>query len=281
MKKNGDKLVEAISILYEDNDLVAIDKPGGVVVNNASSVSGPTIQDWWSAKISKLSLSENWQALVPSDFNNEYGTPEEVFAQRSGVVHRLDKDTSGVLLLAKNPGALINLLAQFKQRQVHKTYLCLVYGRLAQTQGVIDIALERNPRNKQKMSVSLSGRPATTQYQLKQLFRLTESIDANQDYLSLVECHPQSGRMHQIRVHLAYLGHPLVGDEKYAGRKRFRRHRKLISRQFLHASQVKFIHPRTNQILIIESQLPPDLTQVIQQLKFIKPLLGSHYDNNS
>ncbi|HOZ03504.1 MAG TPA: pseudouridine synthase, partial [Candidatus Woesebacteria bacterium] len=126
MKKNGDKLVEAISILYEDNDLVAIDKPGGVVVNNASSVSGPTIQDWWSAKISKLSLSENWQALVPSDFNNEYGTPEEVFAQRSGVVHRLDKDTSGVLLLAKNPGALINLLAQFKQRQVHKTYLCLV-----------------------------------------------------------------------------------------------------------------------------------------------------------
>ncbi len=266
MKKNSDKLTETISILYEDEDLVAIDKPSGVVVNNANSVSGPTIQDWWSAKISGISFSENWQALLPKGFNNEYGTPEEIFAQRSGVVHRLDKDTSGVLLLAKNPGALINLLAQFKQRQVHKTYLCLVYGRLAQTQGVIDIALERNPKNKQKMSVSLSGRPAATQYQLKQLFRIPESLDANQDYLSLVECQPQSGRMHQIRVHLGYLGHPLVGDEKYAGRKRFRRHRELLGRQFLHASQIKFTHPRTNQTLIIESPLPRDLTQVIQQL---------------
>jgi len=258
---------QKIETLYEDQDVVVINKPALWVVNNAVSVVGQTIQDWWSAQL-KITDKSEWEKLLPKDFSDLYGRPEQIFTQRGGIVHRLDKDTSGAMILAKNPGALCALLADFKSRKIHKVYQCLVYGRLKLNQDVIKLPLARNPRNKQKISVDLTGRPAETAYLVTKLYRLLDSIDKNQDLLSLVECRPLTGRMHQIRVHMAHIGHPIVGDEKYAGRKRTRRDRAWCARQFLHATQIEFFHPRTKKIIALKASLSQDLKKSLDQLTF-------------
>lgn len=256
-----------MKILFEDQDLVVISKPALMVVNQADSVKFETIQSWWSKLLqAKKIVLANWEALLPKDFDNQYGTPEEIFHKRGGVVHRLDKNTSGVLLLAKNPGALCALLNDFKQRKVQKVYQCLVYGQLKPKKGLIQLPLARNPKNRQKISVDLMGRSAETAYEVLRLYRLSVEIDIQRDYLSFVECRPLTGRMHQIRVHLAYLGHPLVADEKYAGRKRARRDQAWCARQFLHAESISFIHPRTKQKITVISPLPEDLQLALAKL---------------
>lgn len=255
-----------MQILYEDHDLVVINKPPGVVSNNAQSVTGQTVQQWWTSKLKQNTPMDRADELIPTNFDCYGSTPEEIFSSRSGVAHRLDKDTSGAMLLAKNPGCLLNLLHQFKNHSIKKVYYCLVYGRLAQVAGTIDLPLARNPKNKQKITVSLDGRLAETAYKVLKVYRLPVAIDQNQDFLSYLECRPKSGRMHQIRVHLAYLGHPLVSDAKYAGRKRVRRDTAWCPRQFLHASWIEFTHPRTGKKLEIVAPLPTDLQYALEQL---------------
>ena len=126
-----------MKIIYEDQNILAINKPPGVIVNQAKTFKGQTVQEWMQAYLETHPFMDNWQALVPADFSTEFGTVEEIWQERQGIVHRLDKETSGVLLLAKNPGALVNLLAQFKKRQTKKTYLALVHGKLEQSAGKI------------------------------------------------------------------------------------------------------------------------------------------------
>ena len=256
-------------ILYEDNDLAVINKPPGVVSNNAQSVIGQTIQQWWKSRLDQSSKIDPANELIPKGFDCYGNTPEEIFYLRGGVAHRLDKDTSGVMLLAKNPGCLLNLLHQFKNHSIKKVYHCLVYGRLTQAAGTINLPLARNPKNKQKITVSLDGRLAETAYKLLKIYRLPVAIDQNQDFLSYLECRPKSGRMHQIRVHLAYMGHPLVSDAKYAGRKRVRRDLAWCPRQFLHASSITFIHPRTEKKLEVIAPLPTDLQHALEQLVIV------------
>lgn len=258
--------MDNIQIVYEDDDLAVINKPPGVVVNDAATVQGETIQAWWQSYIqSGMMMESEWQALIPDDFSDQYGAPQEIFDQRGGIVHRLDKDTSGALVLAKNPGALVHLLQQFKQRQVHKTYRALLHGRLPVPQATLDFPIKRSTRDKMKMSVHPGGRSAVTHYKMVAEYRHAgASID---EVLSLVECVLETGRMHQIRVHFAHIRHPLVSDRLYSGRKRYKQDLTWCPRHFLHACNIEFTHPRLCDRREIEAQLTVDLETVLSKLQ--------------
>ena len=214
-------------ILHEDSDLVVINKPAGLVVHpGAGNATGTLVQ-----------------ALLHhcKDLSGIGGV------ERPGIVHRLDKETSGCLVIAKNDAAHQSLAAQFANRTVEKTYLAIVEGTLRRGSGVIEAAIGRHRSNRQKMAVDLTGkgREAVTQYR----------VIAAADGLSLVECLPKTGRTHQIRVHLKHLGHPLAGDPVYGRRGRFERH-------LLHAWKLSFDHPRSGERLTFVSPLPADFPLV-------------------
>jgi 23S rRNA pseudouridine1911/1915/1917 synthase len=274
-------------ILFEDQDILAIAKPPGVVVNTAGTVSEATVQEWMMQRLSstsQLTPKAEWQPLVPDTFDNQYGTPEEIFAERGGIVHRLDKDTSGVLILAKNPGALVHLLSQFQQRTVSKRYTCLVHGKFRAPEGIIQAPMERASYDRQKFAVSATGRVAETHYKVVQTFKgvslptLESLFEQEQEIsfrefgkrctqlyqgFSLVHCWPKTGRTHQIRVHLRHWGHPIVGDDKYVGKKRVKLDQMWMPRQFLHASELMVTHPRTQEQLHLEAPLSTDLEKTL------------------
>jgi 23S rRNA pseudouridine1911/1915/1917 synthase len=179
--------------------------------------------------------------------------------KRPGIVHRLDKDTSGLILVAKNDRALRHLQAQFKARTVGKVYVALVEGQIQPPSALIDAPIGRDPRQRKKMSVILSrtgsvhARPAQTRYR---------AVTVYDDY-SLLECELHTGRTHQIRVHLAYIGYPIVGDTIY-GR---RRQRIPLKRHFLHAAELTFRRPSDNEQLTFSTELPPELQVVLDHLE--------------
>ncbi|HEX7018356.1 MAG TPA: RluA family pseudouridine synthase [Patescibacteria group bacterium] len=273
-----------MEVLFEDSDLLIINKPAGTVVNRADTVNAPTIQEWMEERLAAdKSTASDWQALLPSSFTEEFGTPEEVFKERGGVVHRLDKDTSGALVLAKNPGSLINLLAQFKQRTVHKTYTCLVHGKLRFEKGTVSVPLGRASGNRKKFAVVADGRTAETNYQVEAFYphlnveKIIQDNKASQSEVtnfkkkakiyqgfSLITCWPKTGRTHQIRVHMKHLGHPIVGDVTYLGHKRASLDPVWCSRQFLHASLVTVAQPRTSEPIEVTAPLTADLQQVLE-----------------
>ncbi|MBU0576190.1 RluA family pseudouridine synthase, partial [Patescibacteria group bacterium] len=219
-----------IPIIHEDQDILVVDKPAGVVVNKAETLQELALQDWLEEK-AKDFQQVNWAELVPDDFDDSFGTPEEIFVQRQGLVHRLDKNTSGVLVMAKNPGSLVNLLSQFKNRQVKKRYVCLTHGKFRVPTGTISAPLGRMSTDRHKFAVVPQGRDAVTLYKVKDFYvglneqgqeklgKMVKKISLYQGF-SLVECWPQTGRTHQIRVHMKHWKHPLVGDIKYVGKKR-------------------------------------------------------------
>jgi 23S rRNA pseudouridine1911/1915/1917 synthase len=273
--------MQPFKILFEDNDLLVINKPAGVVVNDASSVRGVTIQQWMQEYL--LACNEvpeaEWQSMVPTDFDDQYGTPTTIFLERLGMVHRLDKNTSGALVLAKHPGSLVNLLAQFRDRQVQKEYTCLVHGYVSPTHGVIDAPIGRSSKDRKKFAVVPDGRTAQTEYQVNQVFthldpvkladkigeRAPELLQRSQSLyqgFSLVRCFPKTGRTHQIRVHFAHVNHPLVGDTTYVGKKRQKVDPVWCERHFLHASSITVQHPRTKQPLTVTAPLTEDLAAV-------------------
>lgn len=275
-----------ITVLFEDQDLVVISKPPGIVVNQADSVSRETIQDWFQEYCQAHPSNEDWQSLVPADFDANYGSPQDIFQQRRGLVHRLDKDTSGILVLAKNPGSLVNLLAQFKKRQTKKKYLCLTHGGFSIPEDTIKMPLGRASGDRKKFAVAISGRPAITHYKvvnsfagldfnhpffeklpqqvLKELRRRSQKIYQG---FSLVECSIETGRTHQIRVHMASIKHPLVGDSTYVGRKRAKLDKIWCKRHFLHAQELTVTHPRTGKEQVFVADLSTDLKQVLELLK--------------
>ncbi len=294
------------TILFEDADLLVLNKPAGLVVNQADSVKVYSLQDWLATQVpewQKSWVTADWEKLVPADFAAEFGAPEKIFAERLGLCHRLDKDTSGCLVIAKNPGALVQLLQQFRERLVQKTYLCLVHGGFSVPQGEINAPLARAIYNRTKFAVDPAGRPAVTAYQVKRRFvgfkGLVEAAKLGwshqaPEYLafekqfqtltpeaqkairqhkasyeqgfSLVECAPKTGRTHQIRVHLAHVHHPLVGDSLYAGKKRAQVDAYWCPRQFLHAASLAFSHPRSLERVVISAELPENLQKVLEYL---------------
>ena len=221
-----------VKIIYEDDDLLVIDKPAGLTVHPAPGHPSHTLVN---AVLSHLNEIE-----------------DEGDITRPGIVHRLDKDTSGVMLVAKNNVALANLADQFKARTVKKTYITLVKGILRPDKGVIDAPIGRDSGDRKKMAVTgeSRGRSARTNYSV------IRYIGKN----SLLEISPETGRTHQIRVHLAAIGYPVFGDITYGKKSAF------LNRQFLHAHKIGFNLPATGKWVEFESPLPEDLQQALKEL---------------
>ena len=217
-------------IVLEDEHLIVVDKPAGVTVHPGPGHRGDTL-------IEALTASRPGLAGVGSD-------PE-----RPGVVHRLDKDTSGLLLIAKTQAAFSTLSAAIKSRAVVRTYTALVLGRINPEQGVIEAPVGRDPANRTRQAVISSGKPARTRY------RVVRPMSA----VSLLEVVLETGRMHQVRVHMAAMKHPVIGDRTYGsvlgppG----------LERQFLHATRLEFQHPATGETVTAESGLPDDLKEAL------------------
>lgn len=244
-------------VIFEDEHILVIDKPAGLVVDRSETGQGPTLEDWLAEK-----------------FNN--------LPKRSGIVHRLDKDTSGLLLVAKTTPALENLQKQFAGKVVKKEYLTLVHG-LVEAPGKVEGSIGRNPRKREKFTVLGSGKESTTEYEPVEKLQVTDNRlqEIFQDFnniqrkklermgygqFTLLKCYPLTGRTHQIRVHLKYIDHPVVADEKYVGRRMYRLDHRWCERQFLHAAKIRFKHPVSGVWLEFESDLPADLKKALSLL---------------
>ncbi|MGE5538070.1 MAG: RluA family pseudouridine synthase [Gemmatimonas sp.] len=242
----------ALNVLYEDEDLLVIDKPAGLVVHPAPGHRGGTLVN---ALLAHCGASLSGIGGV----------------RRPGIVHRLDKDTSGLMVVAKNDAAHADLSQQFAIREAGRTYLAAVYGAPRTRTGAIEGAIGRDPRHRQKMAVvTRGGKPARTTYRVVEVFGPRAAPLA-----SLVECKLATGRTHQVRVHLAHLGHPLIGDPVYA-RARASRVRGFgdaapaiagFPRQALHAAELTFRHPKTAKNLTFRSKLPHDIKALISALE--------------
>jgi 23S rRNA pseudouridine1911/1915/1917 synthase len=244
-------------IIFSDSSLAVLDKPAGWVVNRAESVKQETIQDWVEKELFKGEITKSM---------------DEEFINRSGVVHRLDKETSGILLASLNPQSFKNLQSQFHDRKVKKRYLTLVHGSVTADSGIIDTPLGRLPWSRERFGILEEGREAQTEY--KVIKRFTMQVDQKtfnrhpgKDFgYTLLEAYPKTGRTHQIRVHLKSIGHPVVSDEFYAGRKTARDDRSWNPRLFLHANKIGFFHPDSNAWIEFESPLPEDLVHALKRL---------------
>ena len=219
-----------LEILYEDHDLIVINKPAGMIVHPIPSHTSGTLVN---------ALLYHCKDLQ--------GIGGEL---RPGIVHRLDKDTSGVMVVAKNDLSHRNLSQQFKDREIFKMYLALVRGKIDEPQGEIKVSLARHPVLRTKMSVNETGRFAITFYKVLRYFG---------DTASLVVAYPKTGRTHQIRVHMKYIGHPILGDKLYGNSFG-------ASRQMLHAAKLGFYHPRTDKWLSFIAPLPDDFKDLIIKL---------------
>jgi len=219
-----------LKILYEDNDVLVIDKPAGLTTHPAPGHPSHTLLN--------AVLSHFPQLAEISD------------SLRPGIVHRLDKDTSGVMLIAKNSVAQANLIDQFKARSVKKSYLVLVKGRLTPERGAIEAPIGRDSHDRKRMAVVAKGREARTEY------KVIKYIDS----YTLLEVKPETGRTHQIRVHFAAIGYPVAGDAVYGVKSPY------LSRQFIHAYRLGFKLPSTGKYVEFESELPTDLEKALKQI---------------
>jgi 23S rRNA pseudouridine1911/1915/1917 synthase len=233
-----------LTILFEDDDLVIIDKPAGIVVHPAAGHSDRTLVNALLFHVRNLS-----------------GIDGEV---RPGIVHRLDKDTSGLMVIAKNDAAHRKLAVEWGTDRVRKEYLAIVYGTPKQQRATIEAPIGRDPRNRKRMSVVAGGRSAVTEYAIEQPLR----------HASLLRLRLRSGRTHQIRVHLKHLGHPIIGDPLYSGPqwrgipdKRLQKAIAAFPRQALHAARLTIPHPRTGKQMTFESPLPEDMQVLLAALR--------------
>jgi len=234
-----------LDIIYEDEDILVLNKPAGLVVHPAAGIDRGTLANGLAAYL---------------DPSNCSGSP-----MRPGIVHRLDRDTSGLMVVAKNQMSYKHLVEQFTERKVEKEYLALVYAQMKTPTGIIDLPIGRHPTQRTKMAVvPKTGRPAWTSYKVCKQWPT----------FSLLEVEIKTGRTHQIRVHLAHIHHPVVGDEVYGtGRAKMLFNKKLeatignLKRHFLHAAKLAFIHPSTNERIYFSSSLPKELEQFLADIE--------------
>ena len=241
-----------LDIAYEDEDLIILNKPAGIVMHPGAGNFDNTIVN----------------ALINYDKNSLSNIGGEL---RPGIVHRIDKNTSGLVVIAKNNQAHENLSIQFSKHTVKRVYQLLIWGKVRPSKGKIETLITRSSKNRQMMEVSLTkGKKAITNYKTIEIFE-----NENTPTLSLLECKLETGRTHQIRVHMNYLGNSIVGDDKY--KKRFKKIKNIdpklennlinLNRQFLHAKTIGFIHPKINKEMIFNSILPQELEIILKMLR--------------
>jgi 23S rRNA pseudouridine1911/1915/1917 synthase len=232
-----------LDVVYEDDELIVVNKVAGTVVHPAAGASSGTLANALAFHFQKLSTLGG--------------------VARPGIVHRLDKGTSGLMVVAKTESAHENLADQFRAREVFKSYVALVHGQVEKKTGQIDQPIARDPRHRTRMAVVRGGRPAVSIYQVRKRF----------ERFTLLNVELKTGRTHQIRVHLAWIKHPVVGDEAYGGGRdktvpdhKLRSEIARIGRQFLHAEQLGLSHPRTGEELRFTAPLPPELQALLGAL---------------
>jgi 23S rRNA pseudouridine1911/1915/1917 synthase len=233
-----------IDVVYEDNDLIVLNKPAGIVVHPGAGAKTGTLANALAFHFQNLSTAGG--------------------VARPGIVHRLDKDTSGLLVAAKTEQAHGNLADQFREREVFKSYVALVHGQVERDRGEIDEPIARDPRHRTRMGIVRGGRTALSIYRARERF----------DRFTLVDVELKTGRTHQIRVHLAWIKHPVVGDETYgSGRDNTVADRMIrsqigkLGRQFLHAEKLGFTHPRSGERLNFTSPLAAELQKLLDALR--------------
>jgi len=233
-----------LAVVFEDEHILVLDKPAGLVIHPAAGNPSGTLVN---------------ALLHHCDDLSGIGGVE-----RPGIVHRLDKDTTGLMVVAKNDSAHQRLALAFRRRQVHKTYLAVCYGNPSADEGVVDAPIGRHPRERQRMAVTSSGRPSRTLWRVRERFEGT----------CLLACSLVTGRTHQIRVHMAHLGHALVGDPLYTGRQ----WRNIADpgraaacrdfpRQALHSWRLELAHPARGGVMTFEAPLPPDMESLLKTLR--------------
>jgi 23S rRNA pseudouridine1911/1915/1917 synthase len=230
----GDAAVD-VHLRYADDDVVVVGKPAGLVVHPGAGHAEGTLVNGLLASFPELS---------------GVGDP-----MRPGIVHRLDRDTSGVMVVARSQRAYDALVASLAAREVERRYTALVWGRPAAPRGMIDAPIGRSDSRRTRMKVREAGKPARTEYEVRSVYAEPEC--------SLLECRLETGRTHQVRVHLAAIGHPVVGDATYGGA----RDQLPVGRPFLHAATLAFVHPVTGEELRFDEPLPRELQDVLDQLE--------------
>ena len=242
----------SLNIIFEDDDIMVIDKPAGIAMHPGAGNYDKTIVNAL-INYNKNSLSNSGGVLRP------------------GIVHRIDKNTSGLVVIAKNNLAHENLSNQFSKHTIKRVYQLLVWGKIRPSKGRVETLITRSSRNRQIMEVSnIKGKKAITNYKTIEIFE-----NKNIPTLSLLECELETGRTHQIRVHMNYMGNSIVGDDKY--KKKFKKIKNIspslekkimdLNRQFLHAKIIGFIHPKNNEKMIFDSILPDELEKIIKTLR--------------
>jgi 23S rRNA pseudouridine1911/1915/1917 synthase len=233
-----------LDIVYEDDELIVVNKPAGIVVHPAAGVMSGTLANALAFHFQNLSASGG--------------------AVRPGIVHRLDKGTSGLMVVAKTESTHENLADQFRDREIFKSYVALVHGQVEKRTGQIDQPIARDRGNRTRMAVVRGGRPSLSIYRVRKRF----------ERFTLLNVELKTGRTHQIRVHLSWLKHPVVGDEAYgSGRDKTIPDQKLrseianLGRQFLHAEQLGFRHPKTKEEMRFTAPLPAELQSVLNEIK--------------
>ena len=241
-----------LNIIYEDEDLIVLNKPAGIVVHPGAGNLDNTIVN----------------ALMNYDSNSLSNIGDEL---RPGIVHRIDKNTSGLIVIAKNNETHENLSLQFSKHTIKRIYQLLIWGKIRPSKGKIETLITRSSKNRQLMEVSnTKGKKAVTNYKTIEVFE-----NKNTPTLSFLECKLETGRTHQIRVHMNYLGNSIVGDDKY--KKKFKKINSIdpllekniinLNRQFLHAKTIGFIHPKNKKEMIFNSILPKELEIILKMLR--------------
>lgn len=229
--------METPKIIFQDDSFFVVDKPSGWITNEADTTTNqPVLQTW-----------------IRDGFDYDLKGDKE---HRDGIVHRLDKETSGILIVAKTKEAFNDLQRQFKEREVEKSYIALAHGNVKED-GEVTVAVGRLPWRRDRFGVIPNGRESSTKY------KVTKHYSLHGGEFTLLELFPKTGRTHQIRIHLKHIGHPVVGDSFYAGRKTARNDRLWCPRLFLHAANIKFSHPTTKKMVEFKSDLPQDLSAVL------------------
>ena len=241
-----------LKICYEDEDLIILDKPAGIVMHPGAGNFDNTIVN------ALINYNKNFLSNIGDEL-------------RPGIVHRIDKNTSGLVVIAKNNQTHENLSIQFANHSITRIYQLLIWGKIKPSKGKVETFITRSSKNRQLMEVSKTkGKNAITNYKTIEIFE-----NKNTPTLSLLECKLDTGRTHQIRVHMSYLGNNIVGDDKY--KKKFKKIKNInpllekkllnLNRQFLHAKTLGFVHPKKNKEMIFNSNLPPELEIILKMLR--------------